>query len=98
MNSIVFDMNKVAYAKLFYRDQLNTTHRHRRPTYPTAFGERIPDELMEIATRRELIDEWTPVVRVQMTNSHSLEYEGKRALGIWREWCRRQYGKRKKII
>ena len=46
--------------------------------------------------RLGMIDVWIPVTRLQFANTHSLEYHGAKALSIWKEWCARQFNKKKK--
>ena len=90
-NTIVFHWSAVAYCKLWYRDEFDVVRKKRKPAVETAYGEPIPDELYPLACARGLIDKWIPVVKVQLRNSHSLMYEGTRALGIWKEWMKRCY-------
>lgn len=93
----VFHWSKVAYCKYWWRDRFDTIQRKNKPDYPTAYGEPIPEDLMVKARERDLIDIWTPVVKVQLSNSHSLMFEGDRATKIWNEWKKRCYAKPARI-
>lgn len=55
-----------------------------------------PRELaIERAKRRGLVDVWRPQVTLQLCNSHSVVYTGKKAQRIYREFSRRQFSKPK---
>jgi hypothetical protein len=60
------------------------------PRYPTVNGSRLPqeqialpdgksDSALAVATRRGLIDVWTPVCILQFRNSHSMRFTGDKA-------------------
>ena len=107
----VVDISKVAYANFFWRStRLGATHivalKPKYPTYdglPVPEGKRIAPEsegmlnetMLEYAKRCNLLDNWIPVVKLQMSNSHTLEYTGAKAQSIWREWCSKQFNKKK---
>lgn len=54
------------------------------------------ESLLDRAKRRGLLDEWGQHCILQLSNSHSLHYTGKKAQAIWREWNRRQFNKKGK--
>jgi hypothetical protein len=100
-NRIVVDLNKVVYAILKYHNQWGQV----RMTKPKAgfftiagteysktelqFGSK--ELLFDYAKRRDSLDVWVPVCKLQLQASHSLSYSGKKALSIYKEFCRRQF-------
>lgn len=47
------------------------------------------ETMLEYATRRRILDVWTPTLTLQLSNSHSLTYTGDKAISIWKEWNKR---------
>ena len=106
-NRIVVDLNKVQYARFFYRNQYGQTV-NVLPPKPTVMAlEFDPDEfrfrttskepketLISYATRKELLDVWVPEVRFQVQANHSLTYTGTKAVSLWKEWGRRMFKKK----
>lgn len=97
-NYKVVDLNKVLYASYAYKNQYGDVRRIK-PKFSVHGSVMDPDLKMsngetafEQATRRELIDIWTPVCVLQLQSKHSLTYTGKKAKSIWHEWNRRIYG------
>lgn len=100
----VFSFDKVAYVKYYYRNRFNNIHTTRLPRVPSVNGSLVNlsdmgmdgRPMIEVARERNLLDEWTPVCVVQLSNNHSLKYEGDRGKEIWKQWCKRQFAKRPK--
>jgi len=101
-NRIVCDLNKVQWARFFYRNQYGNIV-NVKPTKPTVRAlEFDPDEmhingietLISNAKRFNLLDHWTPEVKFQLTANHSLTYTGKKAVSLWKEWNRRMFNKK----
>jgi len=102
MPQITFDFAKVQWIAFHWTNgAINVA---KKPRVPTANGILLdktslagsladfPGEtLLERAKRRNLIDVWTPVVKIVFTANKHLRFTGRRALTIWREWNRRQY-------
>lgn len=99
----VFDWSKISYVSFYYRDHLNTMHITRLPRSPTVNGSSVSVDsvgldgrrMIDIAKERNLLDEWIPVVKVSLSNNHSLKYEGERAKEIWKAWCAKQFSKKR---
>lgn len=62
---------------------------------PECEGEMLNETMLEYAKRMHLVDNWIPVVKLQLTNSHTLEYTGEKAQSIWKAWNERQFKKKK---
>ncbi len=106
-NRIIVDLRKVQWAKLFWVNQTGDV-RSQKPISKTvnntpfnsneyaAYHMMYPGETMnERATRLDLFDHWTPVLRMQLSANHTLEYTGKKALALWEAWNARIFSKRK---
>lgn len=106
-NNAVFDMNKVQYARFFYRNQWGDT-RVKKPKYSTYGVEFNPSELafvntsndkkmtlLEKAKQLGILDVWTPVIRLQFAANHSLIYIGAKALSIRDAWNAKQFKPKK---
>lgn len=89
-NQTVLDLNSVAYANSYWRNQHGQIRKYK-PTLPTANGSMFnPNEyasyhhsfpqetMMERAMRLDILDTWTFVECLQLRNSHSLSYTGKK--------------------
>lgn len=107
--TITFDIRKVSYAKFFWKTNEGCI-KNKKPRFPTVRGVKVEDEealalcdmsdlsqetMLERARRLEILDVWIPVVIFQMTNSHSLEFIGKRALSLHKAWLAYVFGKEK---
>jgi hypothetical protein len=101
-NHTLLDLSKVAYANFYYRNQHSSIFTRTLPKRPTANGSPFnPDDyayyhsdypqetLLERAKRLEILDRWTPVCKLQLSNGHTLEYTGDKAKAIWSEWRKR---------
>lgn len=83
---LTIDLNAVAYCKYFYENKFGSTRR-TLPTYPTVNGVSFPTEekligeetCLQVATRRKLLDYWTPICVYQFRNSHSMRFTGSKA-------------------
>ena len=106
-NNVVFDMNKVQYARFFYRNQWGNT-KVKKPKYSTYGVEFNPEELafantsndkkmtlLEKAKQLGILDRWTPVIRLQFASNHSLTYTGARAISIRDTWNAKQFKPKK---
>ena len=103
-NRAVCNLNKVNYARYFYRSQFGQ-ERPTLPKYPTAHGTKLegnfakvspddPIETAEEAARRlRVLDIWTPICVLQFSSTHAIEYSGAKAKSIWKEYCRRIFKK-----
>lgn len=100
----VFSFDRVSYVSFYYRDRFNSCHVTRLPSGPTVNGSLVALDdvgldgrrMIEIAKERNLLDEWIPIVVVQLSNNHSLKYEGERAKEIWKTWCAMQFKRKSK--
>lgn len=106
-NRIVFDINKVAYAWRYWRNQHNETMRCK-PTVHTLHCSEIPvnvyaypllheypkETMFERAKRMGVLDRWHMVVRLRMSAADVLEYSGDKAESIWKAWCEKQFKKK----
>ena len=52
--------------------------------------------MLEHAKKYNLLDIWTPVVRLKLTAHECLEYTGEKALSIYKAWCEKIFKKEKK--
>lgn len=108
-NRIVFDINKVAYAWLYWRNQHGETLRYM-PTVHTAHCSEIPvnayaypmlneypkETAFERAKRLGVLDVWHPVVKLRMSAADVLEFSGDKARSIWSAWNEKQFNKKHK--
>ena len=105
-NHIEVDLQKVAYLDYYWTERTESYRRQEKPRKPTVRGKAVdkkemaaphleyPGEtLYERAVRLDLLDNWFPVCRLQLTNSHSLVYTGKKAITIHNTWRNKVYGK-----
>ena len=105
-NHLVVDLNKVAYAVFFWRNQHSEANR-LRPKHPTAHCSRIYEDdyawpysleypaetAIERARRLDVLDHWIPVVRLRLACADVIEFTGKKAKSVWKEWNYKIYGK-----
>lgn len=106
-NNLVIDLNKVAYAWFYWRNQFNEVLR-KKPIGPTVHcipfdpDEKITLVIGETITRAEharrlnVQDTWTPVVRFRMCCADVLEFTGPKAQSLWKAWNEKQFKKKKK--
>lgn len=102
-DTITVDLNKVSYCVFYYRNNKSST-RLIKPEIPTVEGSTVdnsfalphhdyPHEtLIERARRLDILDTWTPVIRLQLSNSHKLEFTGIKALKLRELWLKKLYG------
>lgn len=98
-NRTIVDLRKVQFADFFYKS--GPYKRAKLPKGPTVNGQEVVEELalfstetmLQLATRRGLLDKWIPVCRLQLSANHSLVYTGKKAVSIFKEFSRRQFSK-----
>ena len=103
-NRIVVDLNKVAYAVFYYRNQ-HGDEQALKPRQPTLFGKLLsklgvlaipagapPETLYERAVRLNRLDKWQPVLRLRLTCGDRLEYTGDKAKSLWKAWQEKQFG------
>lgn len=100
-NRIVIDLNKVQWALFGYRNQYGD-YRQLKPKFSVhgkvydkkekMFG--TTETAFEVATRRAIIDKWTPELKLQLTANHTLTYTGDKAKSLWAEWNRRVFKKK----
>ena len=103
-NRIVVDLAKVQYAKFFYKSTVRgmTYVKNVKPRVPTAYGEPIEgnrfgtgEPMLEFAKKQGLVDQWEPVLVLQLQANHELRYTGEKAKALWREWNNRIFNKKK---
>ena len=105
-NHLVIDLNKVAYAWFYWRNQFNEVLR-KKPIGPTVHRTPFdPDEKISLSgvilSRLEharllgIQDRWTPVVRFRMCCADVLEFTGDKAQSLWKAWNEKQFKKKKK--
>lgn len=51
--------------------------------------------LLKLATIRNTLDYWTPVVRFRMSCADVLEFTGDKAQSLWKAWNEKQFKKKK---
>lgn len=95
MNSslVLANLRKVNYARLKWVNGKGSERDHK-PEMPTVNGEPlVPHEMaaggsetmLELASRRRLLDTWSPVLVIQFGNSHALEFTNPKTVNkIWR--------------
>lgn len=105
-NHTVVDLNKVSYANFYYKcaTLYGDITRRTLPKIPTINGDsfnqneqRIQtsnETMLEYAKRKNLLDTWVPACYLQLSNSHSLTYTGKKAISIWEAWRSKQFKKK----
>lgn len=107
-NRIVVDLGKVQYARFYYRNQYDQKRDVAVPNnHFTLHGVQyhkieqalhcpgVPNEtLYERAKRRESVDVWIPVLKLQLQANHSLVYTGTKAKALWKEWGSRVFNKK----
>lgn len=105
-NRIICALPKAQWADLFWLSDHGGV-RDLKPKHPTVNGDIVGDDLaaalpqfpnetmLARATRRGLLDTWTPHLIVQFAANHSLRYSGGKALRIWKAWQAIQFGKKK---
>ncbi len=103
-NRIVFDINKVTYAWLYWRNQHGETLRYK-PTIHTAHCVELPiaiyaypalneypcETAFERAKHLGILDVWQPVIKLRMSAADVLEFSGDKAMSIWRTWNSMQF-------
>ena len=107
-NRIVVDLNKVAYAWLYWKNQRGDI-RETKPSSATVHNTLLKPEFawpllheypketaLERARRLDLLDSWTPHLRLRLSAADTLEFTGPKAISIWETWCAKQFGKKKK--
>ena len=108
-NKIIVDINKVQWARLYYRNQ-HGDYRNCRPDYATVFNQAFLPEayihhvgvkpndiktMIEHAQEHKLLDVWTLVLRLKLTANEYLEYTGNKAESIYKAWCEKIFKKGK---
>ena len=100
-NYTVVDLNKVSYAKFYYANQ-DGDRRRIKPNYETVHNDRVDKNAIVFGTTKTMLvyaaecgilDDWTPVCKLQLSNSHVLRYTGDKAKSIWKEWNKRIFKK-----
>ena len=102
-NRVVFDINKVQFARFFYRNQYGQTVDTLPPQETVRAMQFNPDDkcfmsdltLIEYAEAAKLLDVWVPEVHLKITANCRLVFTGDKAKSIWKEWCRKQFNKHK---
>lgn len=107
-SSTLIDLSSVAHATFYYRNAEDNIHLIRRPNKPTVRGVIIEtnrttytlehqcypcESLLEKAKRLDILDHWTPVIKLQLRNGHLLTFEGSKAEKLNTLWKAKIYGK-----
>jgi hypothetical protein len=93
-------MAAVQHAVLYYENGKGSISRIK-PRHPTVNGQRVKDEkalfstetMLELATRRGLLDVWKPVCMLQFKSNHSMTFKGSKAKQKWKQYNQHIYGK-----
>lgn len=100
-NRVIIDLRKVSYALLVWRNEIGQVF-CTKPKSPTFRGEPMAEHLASGETTLERMarmgftpDTWTPVLKLQLSNAHRLNYTGTKALKLYDAWCARVFGKQK---
>ena len=108
-NRIVVDLNKVQYARFYYRNQYNQTidklikdsksftirlTRYDKDELAMAHNDHPLETCYQRAKRLGQVDVWTPEIKLQLQANHSLIYTGAKAKSLWDAWCKRQFKKK----
>lgn len=86
-NRTIIDLGKVQHATLVYRNQYGH-NRHSIPEH-TFLNQTI------LAPPKHLwykLDRWHPVLSLQLTASHTIEYTNEKALSLWKAWRAKIFG------
>lgn len=104
MNTII-SLDKVIVAHLFYRNQHGLTSpkpmlsANGSTFEPTSYGryhfQYTHETMLERARRLDIIDKWTPVLKVKMQGGVRQEFTGERALSIWEAFKAKEFGNTK---
>lgn len=92
-NRKIINLNKVQYVWLYYENQEGDKVQ-TKPQWSTVRGIRMQDSEyaypyitsypfetnLECAKRLDILDEWTPVCKVQLSKHHQLKYTGKKSI------------------
>ena len=106
-NRIILDLNKVQYARFFYRNQYGHTT-NTLPDKPSVRGMVFdPDAIRLTATTREsketlityahrmkLLDVWVPIVQFQVQANHRVEYSSDKAVAMYKAWNQKIFKKK----
>ena len=106
-NTIVVDLNKVQWAKFYYRNQHGQTKGRTSPLFPTVrlvpiepaalahFHPDYPDETeYQRAKRLGILDIWNPELCLKLHSSGYLIYTGDKAITLWKTWSAKIFGKK----
>lgn len=104
-----FDLSKVVSIEFYWRNKEDTIKHSKQPKYFSCNGiifnakEYAPhlkgyelETTLERARRLDILDSWTPVIKLKMFSNYPLIFEGLRALKIKAMWDAKIYGKKKK--
>lgn len=109
VNNTVVNLSKVSYATFFYVNQHLNLCCHTNPKQPSVNGIVVDNSYaayhcdypleteIERARRLDILDVWTPVVKLQLSNNHSLTYKGKQAIALWNVWKVKCFSRNKNI-
>jgi len=100
-NQFVCDLNKCQWASIHYRNQWGDI-RQKKPKAITVHNSPVTEAeipwpsgrpLLEVAREKNIIDVWTPVLRLQFSANHRLSYCGEKALSLWKTWQSKIFSK-----
>lgn len=101
------DLNKAISVTLWYENQCGDTKFSKPSTYSTngisfepsdyaySHPEFLQETCLERARRLNILDIWTPKIKVTFSASRSSRFSGDRALRIWEKWNAKIFGKKK---
>jgi hypothetical protein len=109
-NNIVVDLNKVQYAKLYYRNNKGCCVKEPLPDFCSSANGIMfvddtpalhhPDYMRETcfdrAKRLGVLDYWEPIIFLQLGSNHGLSFSGDKALSLWKAWNAKIFSQSKK--
>lgn len=64
--------------------------------YSDILGEFVNTNVLSYSISRSILDIWQPVLHLQCSSTHKLEYTGDKATELWKAWCAKIFKKRGK--
>lgn len=106
-NKIVVDLNKVQFARFYYRNQYGQVRDNLSNSFSVR-GESIspvelalfhPDypgeSVLARAFRLRLVDIWQSELLLKLSANHCLIYTGEKAISLWKAWNKKIFSKQK---
>lgn len=90
---LTIDYRAVSHAKYWYENWCGMVRR-TCPKLPTFNGVELDiDDVLRVKALKKPLDKWTPHVRLQLRNNHSLCFSGEAATKHWKAYNKTIYGK-----